>query len=107
MLETQFNNFSYFARRLESNRHDTVSANLRSDWRSVITPAGRCWSFLTDKTVSVPGQNGGLSFIVDLQQYEYTRDAVTAGITLYVAQPGTQIVEQMTQVPPLQEESLQ
>lgn len=96
MLETQFNNFSYFARRLESNRHDTVSANLRSDWRSVITPAGRCWSFLTDKTVSVPGQNGGLSFIVDLQQYEYTRDAVTAGITLYVAQPGTQIVEQMT-----------
>lgn len=46
--------------------------------------------------MSVPGQNGGLSFVVDLQQFEYTRDAVTAGISFYVAQPGTQIVEQMT-----------
>jgi hypothetical protein len=96
MLETQFNNFSYFNDIGSTQARDKISANLKSDWRSVITPTGRCWSFVTDKTVSVPGQNGGLSFVVDLQQYEYTRDALTAGIALYVAQPGTQIVEQMT-----------
>jgi len=46
--------------------------------------------------VTVPGLNGGLSFVVNLQQFEYTEDTVTAGITLSVAQPGTRIVEQMT-----------
>jgi hypothetical protein len=46
--------------------------------------------------VTVPGLNSGLSFVVNLQQFEYTEDTVTAGINLSVAQPGTQIVEQMT-----------
>lgn len=95
MLETQFNNFSYFEHLVEESKQ-RIPLDLKSNCKPVITHSGRCWTFSTGKMVTVPGLNGGLSFVVNLQQFEYTEDTVTAGITLSVAQPGTQIVEQMT-----------
>jgi len=58
-------------------------------WHStIVSGAGRCWTFKTDRKVRRPGFFGGLKVYMDLIQDDYENFTEYAGVFVWALQPG-------------------
>lgn len=87
VLATEFNGNLYYT----SENPEAV----RRMWFPQYTSFGRCWTFTTDDVVVSPGLAGGLFFMLNVQQEEYTTGSILAGVQLFILQKRVPVAVQM------------
>lgn len=88
----EFGEFFLSGTKTTFNRQPVIPEDV---WKPVITPFGLCWQFTTNKRVYNPGNGGGLSFTLNLQQEEYHPSTELAGALVFIEEPASIITDQI------------